>query len=476
MSKKIVCISFINESAEFVEVERSKIDNFTLSPSFTFTKESLLAACSRADEIYISGLFPTAQFEREIFPKVHERYLRPLVTSFIQRKNPDTNISVRYQHIRDVIMDGNASPLVDLQSIEKTDIEYILDLLKEFRKKIKNIYSLPTALAGSVVHFEKPTGNTMFLWVKENIALIAVISADGVVDIARSLPNGIPGVEDPDAGHMAASGFSEDISREVIMTANYFKQNFREPAPEKMYLLGDERLQKIFEDFPIQSPDISVHFGLAGDLSKGIDPEKLNRNVHLLGSIFANESFSFLPVSEIGDRRLNTILSGALVGLVLLIGLAGLWALSIPGPQSNNDLVARIQELQFDIQDLETSISDLKPTEARKKYYQAAFLDKRPEFIALLQQITTIASPEMVFESFTMSPAEGVWNCMITGKIRGQDWQERLNTLREFSKDLYSFSNFDIQNTNHSLGQAGMNSESISFQISLQFLPGEAKK
>ena len=59
-------ISLINESAEFVEVERSKIGNFTLSPSSVFTKESLQAACSRADEIYVSGLFPTAQFEREI--------------------------------------------------------------------------------------------------------------------------------------------------------------------------------------------------------------------------------------------------------------------------------------------------------------------------------------------------------------------------------------------------------------------------
>ena len=140
MSRKILCISFINESAEFVEVERSKIGNFTLSPAFTFTKESLLAACSRADDIYINSLFPTVQFEREIFPKVAERYLRPLVTSFIQRKNPDKNISVRYQNITDVMVDGNANPLVALQSVERTDIEFIFDLFKEFRKKIKNIY------------------------------------------------------------------------------------------------------------------------------------------------------------------------------------------------------------------------------------------------------------------------------------------------------------------------------------------------
>ena len=118
----------------------------------------------------------------------------------------------------------------------------------------------------------------------------------------------------------------------------------------------------------------------------------------------------------------------------------------------------------------------MKPIEAQKKYYQSVFLAKKPEFIAILQQIATIVPPEMVLENFKMSPAEGFWNCMITGKIRGKDWQERLTILRDFSRDLYSFTNFDIQNTNHSLGQAGMDAKSISFQLSLQFIPGEGNK
>jgi hypothetical protein len=455
MSKKIVCISFINESVEFVEVERSKINSFTLSPSFAFTNES---------------------FEREIFPKVQERFLHPLVTNFVQKQNPGLDISVRYQHIRDVVMDGNPSPLIAIQSVNKTDIENILVLFKRFRHKIKNIYSLPTALAGAVVHSEKPTGNSMFLWIKENIALIAAISADGVVDIARSLPYGIQGGENSDTERLAAADFSEDISREVIMTANYFKQNFREPAPEKLYILGDERLQKIFADFPIEFPGISVHFGLSGSLPKGIDPGKLNEKVHLLGSIFANEAFSFLPLREVENRKLNRVLSGVMAGVMLLIVLAGLWVFSIPDARSHNDLIDQAHNLRFDIQEIETAITDLKPVEARKKFYQSAFLDKKPGFITVLQQVAAIAPPEMVFESFTMSPADNIWNCLIAGKIKGKNWQERLTVLREFGNNLYSFSNFDIQNINHSLGQAGINKGSISFQVSLQFIPGEKKK
>ena len=43
-----------------------------------------------------------------------------------------------------------------------------------------------------------------------------------------------------------------------------------------------------------------------------------------------------------------------------------------------------------------------------------------------------------------MAPGENGWNCTITGKIRGRNWQERLSTLREFGRALYAFTNIDI--------------------------------
>ena len=140
MSRKIVSISYISGSIEFIEVEKSQSGSFTLSPSFAFTNESLQAACTRADEIYINSLFPTAQFEWETFPKVQERYLQPLITSSVQRKNPGTKISARFQYIRDVVKDGNASALVSFQSIDKSDIDSVFDLLQRFRKKIGNCF------------------------------------------------------------------------------------------------------------------------------------------------------------------------------------------------------------------------------------------------------------------------------------------------------------------------------------------------
>ncbi len=476
MSKKIVSISYLNGSAEFIEVEGSLSGGYTLSPSYAYTGESLQAACARADEIYLNTLFPTAQYEWEIFPKVQERYLHSLITSSIQRKSPSARVSARFQYIHDVVKDGNASSLVAYQSIEKNDIESVFDLLSKFRQKVKYIYTLPAALAGAVLQSEKPAGNFLLFWVREDVSIIAIVSADGLIKIARTLPYSLPDLEGPDAAHIAASNFSAEISREIMMTVNYFKQKFRESAPADMYLLGDARLQTIIKDFPIKNLEGSISYSLSGSFSEGITTEKFNENAHLLGNLWANESFNFLPLQETQERKASSVLTAALVGLLLLIGLAGFWTLNISEPKSNLDLVDRMRELQFDIRELETSIAGLKPIEGRIKYYQSAFLDKKPEFITFLQQIAAVVPAEMVFDNFTMTPEESAWNCVITGKIKGRDWQERLDTLREFGRALYAFANIDIQNVSHSLGQAGMDASTISFQLSLQFIPGEENK
>jgi hypothetical protein len=434
------------------------------------------AACARADEIYVSSLFPSSQYDWETFPKVEERYLGSLITSFVKGKRPGIKISARLQYVSDVVKDGNASALVALQSIAKIDIKPVFDLLQRYRKKVKYIYTLPTALAAAVIESEKPSDNVLLFWCKEDISLIVIISPDGLVKISRTLPYGLPGPEGPDTGHIAASNFSEDVGRELVMTVNYFKQKFREPSPENIYILGDEGLQAFFEDFPIRNLEGSMHFSLQGSASESIEPEKFNKYAHLLGNLYANESFNFLPVQEVVERKANSILTVALVVLGIIIGLAALWTVSIRAPQSRQGQENQLQELKFDIQDMQTSIANLKPIEGRKKYYQSAFLDKKPEFIAILQQIAAVMPEKMVFDSLTMSPGESAWNCIITGKIKGEDWKGRLDTLREFGRALYAFPNFDIQNINHSLGQAGMDATSISFQFSMQFVPGEKMK
>ena len=82
---------------------------------------------------------------------------------------------------------------------------------------------------------------------------------------------------------------------------------------------------------------------------------------------------------------------------------------------------------------------------------------------------------QMIFNNFKMTPADEYWDCTISGEIKGQTWQERLDILRDFGRSLYSFANVEVRNVVHSLGQTGMDSSTINFQITLQFFPGEQK-
>lgn len=474
MSRKILCINFINGATEYIEAKRSNNGNFVVTPSIGTTVESLLAACRRADEIYVSSLFPSSKYDWETFPKVQESYLRSLVSGFVQRKRPGPTITTRHQYIRDIEKDGKVGSLVAFQSLEESEIVSILELLNRFRKKIKSIHTLPAVLAGAVVRSEKPSDSFLLIWTKGNISIIAIVGAEGLIKIARILPYGLPESFDADVGQMASMSFGDDIGREVIMTINYFKQKFREPAPQIFYLIGEDRLHRVMEESPLKDIDAALHSGFSSEIFPGIMPEEFNRNVHLFGSLLADETFNFLPAREAQDRRANVFLSVALGVLAVLIGLALVWTLQVPAPQSHQGLTDQVRVLQSDIRELQTSVNRLKPIEEKMNYYQSTFLNEKPPFINILQQIGMVMPREMVFDTFRMTPADKAWNCMITGKIKGPDWQSRLDSLRSFGRSLYSFSNVDVQNVTHSLGQAGYDSSTISFQMSLQFISGES--
>ena len=98
MSRKILCINFINGAAEYIEAKRSNNGDFVVTPSIGTTSESLLAACRRADEIYVSSLLPSSQYDWETFPKVQKSYQKSLVSGFAQRNRPGSKVTARHQY------------------------------------------------------------------------------------------------------------------------------------------------------------------------------------------------------------------------------------------------------------------------------------------------------------------------------------------------------------------------------------------
>jgi len=475
MSKKIVSVSFINEAVEFLEAERTQSGIISFSPSIASTNESLQAACKRADEIYVNGLLPGTHYGWEIFPKVEDRYLGSLISNSMQPKSRSSALSTRFQPVKDVAKDGTVSSLVAFQAVEREKIGLLLDRVSRFKHKVKSIHTLPAALATAVVESEKPSANFILLWVKKDVSVISINSSEGLVKIARTLPYGLPDEALPDVSNKAMANFSRDLGREIVMTVNYFKQKFREAEPVDLYVLGDDRLQQVIAKHPFEKVAAEPRFHLNGKIPEGMTRDKFNQNINLMGSLYADDTFNFLPQEEIDTRKANNFLKVSLVVLVLMIGLTLLWSIKLPGRMFNQALKNEVSELQNDVNSLQVSINRLQPVKEQKQFYKSAFLNEKPPFIKILRQVSAIMPQQMVFNSFKMTPTGDNWDCMITGKIKGRDWQERLDVLREFGRSLYSFANVDIRNVVHSLGQTTMDSSTIDFQITMQFVSGADK-
>jgi len=429
----------------------------------------------RGDEIYVNGLLPGTHYGWEVFPRVEERYLHSLAAKFVQRKNNSASLSTRVQPVKEVVKDGTVSSLVAYQASESSNIDSLLERICKFKSKVKAIHTLPTALAAAVVESEKPSANFLLLWIKGDVSVISINSPEGLVKISRTLPDGLPDETLPDVGPASAANFSRDLSREIVMTVNYFKQKFREDPPADLYMLGDSRLQQIVERYPLEKVEAVTHFELTGKIPQGLPRQKFNEKIHLLGNLYADDAYNFLPYEEIVNRRTGRALSVALGVLALLICAALFWSVQLPEKISNQALKNQVQELQTDVQSLQASTDKLQPVQGQKKFYKAAFLNEKPAFITILRQLSAIMPQQMIFNNFRMTPTDDYWDCTITGEIKGQTWQERLDVLREFGRSLYSFANVDIKNVVHSLGQTGMDSSTINFQITLQFFPGEQK-
>lgn len=475
MSKKIVSVSFINEAVEFLEAERTQSTIFSFSPSIASTNESLQAACKRADEIYINGLLPSTHYGWEIFPKVEDRYLGSLISNSMQRKSRSAALLTRFQSVKDVVKDGTVSSLVAFQAMESEKIDALLNRVSRFKHKVKSIHALPAALAAAVVESEKPAANFILLWVKKDVSIISINSSEGLVKIARTLPYGLPDEALPDVSNKAVANFSRDLGREIVMTVNYFKQKFREAAPVHLYVLGDDRLQQVIEKHPFEKVAAEPRFHLNGKIPEGMTGEKFNQNINLMGSLYADDRFNFLPQDEIDTRKANNFLKVSLVVLGLMIGLTLLWSVELPGRMANQSLQNEVSELQNDVDSLQVSVNRLQPVKGQRQFYESAFLNEKPPFIKILRQVSAIMPQQMVFNSFKMTPTGDNWDCTITGKIKGRDWQERLDVLREFGRSLYSFANVDIGNVVHSLGQTSMDSSTIDFRITMQFVSGADK-
>lgn len=83
---KNLCISYIDGEYHYLEVDRKAFGFFPGHPQKTTSLDALHSICRKSGEIYISSSFPSAVYQRVLFPRVSKRHLPALVTQDAKEK------------------------------------------------------------------------------------------------------------------------------------------------------------------------------------------------------------------------------------------------------------------------------------------------------------------------------------------------------------------------------------------------------
>lgn len=263
MSKKILSVSIVEDSYHYLEVARQPKGISINPPQTASTPEALMAACRKADEIYLNASFPTAMYQWELFPKVAKRYLHSLVKRDAQEKlGASVPISVQSKQLEEIVDAGVPKWQTAYLAIPTEEITRLWESFKDFHRKIKYITSLPVALAKIITQCDHPGENFMAIWIGEHATVMLINSPSGTVKIARNVPIGLPN-DTLSADQDSLNQFSQNLAKEITMTTTFFKQEFREQVPKILYLLGRFNLQDIVQKDPLFWDVFNIRFNLS---------------------------------------------------------------------------------------------------------------------------------------------------------------------------------------------------------------------
>jgi len=481
LAKKIVSVSLLDNTFQYLEAEKQPGGFFPYTPSSVITQESLMTACRKADQIYINGLFPTALYEWELFPKVAKRYLNTLVTKDAEGKlGLPSSCQVQYKTIQEVTDVGVAKWQIAYIALDEAITANIWDTFKAVRKKIKIIAPLPVALSAMIARTDQPQEDFLTVWVSETSSIISITTPDGLVKVARNIPLGLPKKDLPDNPDLFKQ-FSSDLSKEISMTLTFFKQQFRETVPETLYLVGNPHLQRIFENQPLSGLSFDIHYTLSKSPVEGISEDQVNELIHLIGNFYLPEDFNFLPREEIISRKTGVAFKTAYAALALLIIAGGFWGLQLIHQKSKqmnefNNKFSQIQTLQKEVKILRQDVSRLKPFEGWKQLYQDTF-QNQPRWNMLLSELGLLTPSNIVIENYQIVPGKGsegtIWNSQMSGKIKAKNWQEGLNLLRQFGGTLQASPFFDVTDIQYAPKEMKQATKTFDFQIALMLSPEE---
>jgi len=381
---------------------------FTDEPRVVASPDELNALCSRAAEIHISAPFPSAVYQLPQLPRVAKRYMPNLVSRNAQQTmGVEDPIHVRYMPVRDVTDGGVSKRETAYCAVLASEIQALWDTFEDHRSKIKSLVPLPVAIASMVSRLENPPDTFAVACTGKEDTILVIASPAGFVYVARSIPLTLPASRpatrtgeariretDADADTMdeslldmdtslapqsvetPESRFSKELARELDMTVTFFKQEFRKPAPGRIYLLGESQIESIVHEHPLPPAYEEVHFGLDVESLRGLDRTFAAQNIRTLGNLFIPDAFNFVPAQEMARRRFSVALNAAVIVLAAGLGLAAFWSFDQSrsmalAKEEHARQLTRLQETQNRVAELEADVNRLKPVENWKQFYDA---------------------------------------------------------------------------------------------------------
>ena len=479
MAKKILSVSYLDGTYQFMEVDKQAGGFFPKPVTSSTTVEALVTACRKADEIHISAELSTAVYEWESFPKVAKRFFSNLVQQHaVENIGVAVPLQVQFKHLGDVDEAGASKSRIMYIAVQEADLRPLWTTFNKFIKKVKVIAPLPVAMASVVAQTDKPAEDFIVVWTGEKSSVIAISSPEGMVKMARSVPIGLSreAVSDPeDLGVL-----SENIGKELFMTTTFFKQEFRSAVPGLIYFLGNNQLERAFMEHPVPGAPADVRFSLSSSPVQGISNDQLNEQIHLIGNLFLPPEFSFIPPETVVARKGDVVFKIAVGLLILGVVASGFWAFALSGVKHNAQAeydrqTLELKKNQHQVKLLRNDVERLKPIAGWKEFYENTF-QKRPAWNMVFSELglllpENILIEDLKLESSRKAKAGPSLVTKIKGKIKADNWEQGLEMLREFGASLQASPLFDIANINYSPQDLQKTTKVFDFQIEINLIP-----
>ena len=482
MGKRVLCVTYFQESYYFLEVDKQSGGFFPQPLSSTTSLEALNAACRKADEIYISGEMQSALYEWEIFPRVAKRYQASLIGQDAKDKaGTGSPMQVRWKVLGDLVEGGAKKSRVAYIAVQNEDLDPIWNTFGKYIKKVKSIAPIPVALAAMVSRIDQPKDNFIIVWVGETSSVLTISSPEGVVKMARTIPVGLSR-DEASLDAMERGAFTEGLGKELFMTSTFFKQEFREAVPSTLYILGNNSLSGVLEDTPLPGAPEDVRFSMSEAPVNGLQASQINQQIHLIGNLYLPNDYVFLPEDAAAVPAADIFYKISMVALLVFIVGAGFWGVQMYAAGKSRE--ARIQKLASDIQTIQNEIlvtreevNKLKPFEGWKTFYEETFT-QRPAWNMVLSELGLVVPEQVVIEDFAVASVDrkkmtksGPRLADLTGKIRAESWEEALAIFRSLGEKLEASPLFEVAAVQYSPKALEEPRKVFDFRITIKLLP-----